>query len=153
MRRPLRFLVVPAVMALVLLTATGHSTRTAAGLATPRVVIVDNDGTFQPGDAATGMWGYAPAHIGVTKGEKITFDNPASNNRPHAITSISWTGNFAERKLESATQFDSSPTREALITPGNSFVLDTAEMNPGHYLYYCSIHPWMVGSFTVSAAQ
>ncbi|MBI2762056.1 MAG: hypothetical protein HYX51_11600, partial [Chloroflexi bacterium] len=40
--------------------------------ATPRVVIVDNDGGFMPGESATGQWGFAPAHIEVVKGAQIT---------------------------------------------------------------------------------
>ena len=33
--------------------------------------------------------------------------------------------------------------------PGSSFVLDTSTLDAGQYVYYCTIHPWMVGTFTV----
>lgn len=86
------------------------------------------------------------------KGEKITFDNPAGNNRPHTVTSITWSGTAPTRTLESGTKFDSSPTLEMRITPGNSFTLDTTDLDAGNYVYYCTLHPWMVGTFTVTPA-
>jgi plastocyanin len=119
----------------------------------PRVLIVDNNGGFSPGETGTGMWGYAPAHLAVQQGQTVVFDNPAGNFRPHSVTSISLNGPVAERRLEAGMKFDSSPTRDELLQPGSSFTLDTAMLEPGHYAYYCFIHPWMVGSLTVMPIQ
>jgi plastocyanin len=116
----------------------------------PRVTIIDNDGTFAPGDPGTGQWGYAPAHITVAKGESIVFNNPTGNFRPHTVTSITWTGAFPNRTLAPGALFNSSPDTASILMPGQSFTLSTADLEPGHYLYYCGIHPWMAGSFTVT---
>jgi plastocyanin len=41
-----------------------------------------------------------------------------------------------------------------LIQPGNTWTLDTStlEAPSGQYTYYCWLHPWMVGNFTVMPA-
>lgn len=150
MRSIVRVLMAPLVLGAVLAAGYGVHAYTSAGAYSPRVTLVDNDGSFSPGDPGTGLWGFAPAHLTVAKGETITFDNPQANFRPHTITSITWEGTAPTRTLTSAKAFDSSPTREALVMPGQSFKLDTSDMDPGHYLYYCTLHPWMVGTFTVT---
>lgn len=38
----------------------------------------------------------------------------------------------------------------SLLQPGSEFNLDTSELDAGQYTYYCTLHPWMVGAFTVS---
>lgn len=129
------------------------STEVRAQVATRHVTIFDNGGSFAPGDANTGEWGYAPMHLGVTKGETIRFSNPASNTRPHTVTSITWSGTAFERALESGTKFNSSPDQASLLQPGSEWSLDTTEMDAGHYVFYCTLHPWMLGTFTVSNAD
>jgi plastocyanin len=121
-------------------------------VATIRVLMYDNGGTFMPGDPATGQWTFTPHHLGVTQGESIEFVNPAGNARPHTVTSITWSGQPPNRVLAHGVAFDSSPTMADIIRPGNSFTLDTSTLDPGQYLYYCWLHPWMVGSITVMAA-
>src|SRR5207249_4883363 len=78
---------------------------------------------------------------------------PAGNTYPHTVTSITWTGMAPTRTLTSGLLFDSSPTREQYLLPGDSFTLDTTTLDPGQYLYYCTLHPWMVGSITVAPAE
>lgn len=150
MRSVVRFLMAPLVLGAVLAAGYGVHAYTSAGAYTPRVTVIDNDGTFMPGDPGTGQWSFAPAHLTVAKGESITFDNPQGNFRPHTVTSITWSGMAPTRTLESGKAFDSSPTRETLLMPGQSYNLDTSAMDAGHYLYYCTLHPWMVGTFTVT---
>lgn len=153
MRPVVRLLVVPLLLGFALVVGSGALAQQPSGPPAPRVLMFDNGGTFAPGDPATGQWTYVPAHITVTRGETITFDNPAGNFRPHTVTSITWEGQAPTRTLISGARFDSSPTREALIMPGGSFALDTTDLEPGHYLYYCTLHPWMVGTFTVTAPR
>lgn len=118
-----------------------------------RVTIYDSNVNFTPGNPAEGEWGYAPVHIAVKQGASIEFDNPASNNFPHTVTSIGWSGTAPDRTLTSGVQFNSSPTKDAYIMPGASFTLDTTTLDPGQYDFYCTIHPWMVGTLTVEPAQ
>ena len=131
-RPAVRWLAVPVVLGLALVAGSGVLAQQPSGPPAPRVVMFDNNGTFAPGDPATGQWTFVPAHITVSRGETITFDNPAGNFRPHTVTSITWEGQAPTRTLASGARFDSSPTRETLIMPGGSFTLDTGEWScPG----------------------
>jgi plastocyanin len=122
----------------------------AAGAYQPHVTIYDNDAKLQPGQVPfTALWGFAPHQLVVTRGEKIVFENPTSNVLPHSVTSITWSGDGEERVLRSGARFNSSPTVETLLRPGDTFTLDTTDLAPGHYLFYCWPHPWMMGSFFV----
>lgn len=117
----------------------------------PTVTMIDNDAPTpnQGIDMGQAYWGYGPQLVHVKKGEQVLFNNPASNKRPHSVTSISLGGMPFENNLVAGAKFDSSPTRETLVTPGNSWTLDTSTIDAGNYAYYCRIHPWMVGQITV----
>ena len=54
-----------------------------------------------------------------------------------------------ENNLVAGAKFNPSPTREELVTPGNSWTLDTSTLDARNYAYYCRIHPWMVGQVAV----
>ena len=150
MRFMLRVALVPA-----LALAIGAVWAFSAGAAsayTPMVTMIDNDGPTpnQAVDAAQSYWGYGPTQIVVKKGEQVMFVNPSSNKRNHTVTSISVAqGGAFENTLQAGTKFDSSPTRETVVAPGNSWMLDTSTVDPGNYAFYCRFHPWMVGEITV----
>jgi plastocyanin len=152
MRFPVRWLVAPALAGVLvggglILSARDRGEVHAQPAPQARVVIHDNNGQFMPpGEPSVGRWGYAPAHLDITQGESIIFDNPAGNFRPHTVTSITWSGMPAMRELTSGALYDSGN-----FMPGNSYTLDTSSMMPGQYTYYCALHPWMVGTITVSA--
>jgi plastocyanin len=154
-RVPVRLAALTGLVAAVALGAAASATaqQPAAQPFQPRVAIVDNNGGFAPGDPGTGMWGFMPSHVTVSKGQTIVFDNPAGNFRPHSVTSVTVNGPTFDKVLEAGAKFDSSPTREQLLQPGSSFTLDTTMLDAGHYAYYCVIHPWMVASITVTPAQ
>jgi plastocyanin len=133
--------------------SAGQHVRAQAVKDSARVVMIDSNASFTPGNEYLGPWGFSPAHTAVTKGEQIEFDNPMGNYFPHTVTSITWTGMSPDRVLASGTAFNSSPTREQYLMPGASFVLDTSTLDPGQYVFYCSIHPLMVGSITVEPAS
>ena len=118
----------------------------------PRVTIYDSNVNFTAGNPAEGEWGFAPMHLAVPQGAQVEFDNPTSNSFPHTVTSIAWSGTAPDRTLASGTQFNSSPTKDAYIMPGGSWTLDTSTLDPGQYDFYCTIHPWMVGTLTVEPA-
>ena len=130
-----------------------QSTVSSAGAYTPTVTMFDNDAPppsmgFDPGQT---WWGFAPAQVLVMKGDMVVFNNPASNRLPHTVTNIERTGRAFENQLAAATKFDSSPSADALVMPGNSWTLDTSTLDPGNYAYYCRIHPWMVATLSVMA--
>ena len=86
----------------------------------PMVTMIDNDAPTpnQSIDAGQGYWGYGPSLVHVKKGEQIAFHNPSTNKRPHSVTSISLGSTPFENGLVAGAKFDSSPTRETLVTPG-----------------------------------
>jgi plastocyanin len=98
-------------------------------------------------DPRTGDWEFAPRHIGVMKGEMVTFVSPTGNFRPHDVVSLSRAGNDAAI----GAAFSSGTTSDTYIRPGGQWVLDTSNLDPGHYGYLCTLHPWMNGSITVIA--
>jgi len=121
---------------------------------TPVVVNYDNDAPAQPpGNPGRGFWGFAPQHVQVTQGDQITFVMSQSNHTAHNVVSLSWTGTPLARTLESGALFNSSPTADQYLQPGATWTLDTAPLAPGQYVFYCSIHPWEVGTITVSPAS
>jgi plastocyanin len=151
MRFMLRFAIVP-MLALgvgVVWAVSGH-TASAQG---PMVNFVDNDApaASQAIDARQSEWGFGPSRLVVKKGEQVIFMNPTEGKRPHSVTSITLGGTNFENALVAGAKFDSSPSRETLVTPGNSWTLDTSTLDPGNYAYYCRIHPWMVAELTVLA--
>jgi plastocyanin len=113
------------------------------------VIIFDSDTPTPPVfDAAQGWWSYAPYHVQVARGEPITFYSPSTNRQPHTVTSI--TRGDTAGALAPGALFDSSPDPSTRINPGESWTLDTSGLDPGHYAYYCRLHLWMLGSFTVT---
>jgi plastocyanin len=151
MRLALRFLVVPVMIgaALVGVSQAGGGVARAANT---EVMIKDNDGPTpnQGLDVRTGQWGFEPHVVAVTKGDQVTFNHPAGNFRNHNVISIARTGTSVEPVLESGTKFSSGLPMDTWIRPGNTWVLDTSTVDPGYYSYYCSLHPWMVGSITIT---
>jgi plastocyanin len=147
----MRFLVGPIglVPLLALALAVVVSVTTAAA-ATPTVTIYDNDapGPGSGFDEAQGYWGYAPAQTHVKKGDVVLFKNNAAT-KPHTVTSIDRPGSPFDGHTTVGTRFDSSPAREQVIAAGTEWRLDTGGLDPGHYAYYCRLHPWMVGAITV----
>jgi len=154
MTRLARLLAMPAVLAVMLAGAVSLAARdgSVAQAHTARVVIHDNDASFRTVEAGAAEWGYAPGDVVVTRGEPVVFDSPSSNNYPHTVTSISINGRFPMVTAEFGTMFNSSTNFMTTINPGGSWTLETADLEPGHYLYYCWIHPWMTGTVTVLAA-
>ncbi len=134
------------------LTITAAALAAPGRAATPTVTMYDNDAPppSQGFHEAQGWWGYAPQHLIVKRGETVVFHNPSTNRYPHTVTSIARTAPTAYTEtLAAGTVFDSSPDSSATVRPGQSWTLDTSGLEQGHYLYYCRLHMWMVGSLTV----
>ena len=75
---------------------------------------------------------YDPENITVPKTTTIEWIN--DDDVMHTVTS----------SLDFGETFDSG-----IIDPGNTFVLDTANLELGQYEYMCIVHPWMIGTVTV----
>ena len=93
-----------------------------------------------PSGAATpGNPPYAPETLTVKKGDAINVVN--DDNAPHTATS-----GTGPEDPNSAQSFDTS-----LIMAGQSAEIDTSTLDAGDYPYYCTVHPFMKGTITVTA--
>jgi plastocyanin len=116
----------------------------------PAVTMFDNDASGMVFHPLQPYWGYGPDNIAVMQGEVVTFYNPSSNAHPHTVTNLERVGPpFPTSNFRAGTRFDSSPTQQTLMMPGDAFTLDTASLSPGNYPYLCKLHPWMQGVLTV----
>jgi plastocyanin len=83
------------------------------------------------GASAQGNPDYEPDPISVNKGDGIEWTN--EDNAPHTVTS----------KTEGL--FDSG-----IINAEATYLLNTAEVDVGDYEYYCTLHPFMEASLSVT---
>jgi plastocyanin len=140
-----------AAAALALVASTVVSFTPSASAGEIMVMIVDMEAPGVPGNPEQGSWGYSPFHVNAVKGDTIMFMQGENAFRPHTVTSITWTGQAPARELASAKTFDSSPSQAEYLQKGMSWTLDTAGLDPGQHVYYCTIHPWMVGTISLAA--
>jgi plastocyanin len=79
---------------------------------------------------------YSPDRAIVTHGYTIEWIN--EDAAPHTVTSAA---DYGET-------FDSS-----LISAGETFTLDTTELEIGEYEYLCIVHPWMISTLVIEAPK
>jgi plastocyanin len=97
--------------------------------ATPPVNTIS--ATILPGASAQGNPDYDPDPITVEQGDGVEWTN--QDNAPHTVTS-------SEQGV-----FDSG-----LINAGGTWLLNSAEIAPAEYEYFCTLHPFMVATLVVS---
>jgi len=93
--------------------------------------------TILEGSSVQGSPSYDPATITVKKGDKITVTN--KDTLPHTVTS-----GTGPTDPNSAKQFDTS-----IIEAGATADIETTNLNPGQYPFYCTVHPFMTGKLVV----
>ena len=109
-------------------TATGAS---GGNTTTSSVSIVSGASTLTT-DA------YSPNPIQVSVGTTVTWTN--NDAQPHTVTSGS--------NGQPDNKFNSSPNFTPLLNPGQTFSFTFTEA--GEYPYFCTLHPNMVGTVSVS---
>jgi plastocyanin len=87
--------------------------------------------TILPGSSAQGNPDYDPDPITINQGDGVQWTN--EDNVPHTVTS----------RQEGV--FDSG-----LINAADAWLLNSAEIAPAEYEYYCTLHPFMVATLVVS---
>ncbi|MDW0140244.1 MAG: plastocyanin/azurin family copper-binding protein [Nitrososphaeraceae archaeon] len=87
--------------------------------------------TILPGSSAQGNPDYDPDPITISQGDGVQWTN--EDNAPHTVTS----------RQEGV--FDTG-----LINPADAWLLNSAEIAPAEYEYYCTLHPFMVATLVVS---
>jgi plastocyanin len=81
---------------------------------------------------------YQPNPIQVSVGNTVTWTN--NDAQPHTVTSGS--------NGQPDNKFNSSPNFSPLVNPGQTFSFTFTQA--GNYPYFCSLHPNMVGTVSVS---
>ncbi len=125
---------------------SGIGATTPAAFADPHAIdTADNDlqtpaGEDSCGETEAGC--YTPNTLTVDVGHVITMTN-TDGTTPHTFTSGTVDGFAASPD----GIFDST-----FLMEGESFELDTTDMEVGEYPYYCSLHVWMQGVLIVQAA-
>jgi plastocyanin len=84
------------------------------------------------GASAEGNPDYEPDPVTIQQGEGVEWVN--EDNAPHTVTS------------SQEGVFDSG-----LINPSASWVLNSAEISPAEYEYYCTLHPFMTATLIISS--
>ena len=93
--------------------------------------------TIPQGASVQGNPSYKPDSLTVKVGDTIAVDN--KDTTPHTVTNGKDATDPNMGKL-----FDTS-----IINAGDSSDVVTADLKPGEYPYFCSVHPYMTGSLTV----
>ena len=93
--------------------------------------------TIPQGASVQGNPAYEPDPLTVKVGDTIAVDN--KDTTPHTVTNGKDATDPNMGKL-----FDTS-----IINAGDSADVVTADLKPGEYPYFCSVHPYMTGSLTV----
>jgi plastocyanin len=109
-------------------TTTPAATTTAAAAATL---------TIPNGASVQGNPAYEPNPLTVKVGDTIAVEN--KDIAPHTVTNGKDATDPTMGKL-----FDTS-----IINAGDSAEIVAADLDPGEYPYFCSVHPYMTGTLTV----
>jgi plastocyanin len=94
--------------------------------------------TIPEGASVQGNPSYEPDPLTVTAGDTVEVSN--QDTVPHTVTS-----GTGPEDAESGSQFDTS-----IIDAGATAQVDAASLAAGDYPYYCSVHPYMLGTLKVS---
>jgi plastocyanin len=93
--------------------------------------------TIPQGASVQGNEYYDPAELSIKAGDTIAVEN--KDTTPHTVTNGKDATDPNMGKL-----FDTS-----IINAGDSADVVTADLKPGEYPFFCSVHPYMKGSLTV----
>jgi plastocyanin len=113
------------------------------------VTLFDNNAPSMTVHPDQVWWGFGPDKIVAGGGEPVVFINPPTNQHGHTVTSLERIGSPFDNRVNVGTLFDSSPTADRVLQPGQSFTVDTSQLPNGNYPYFCKLHPWAVGELTV----
>jgi len=121
---------------------SGIGATTPAAFADPHAIDTADNDLVQPGCVDTEVGCYTPNTLTVDVGHIVTMTN-ADETGIHTFTSGTVDG-FVPTPSD---VFDSG-----ILNAGDSFELDTTDMEAGDYPYYCTLHVWMQGVLIVQEA-
>lgn len=97
--------------------------------------------------AGAASWGFLARNLRVRQGTMVTITN--SGILPHTATSYTETFSFEEGGRTLNIPMPDGKFNSEILTPDQSYTLNTSNLDKGTYTYFCAIHPWMLGSLTV----
>jgi cytochrome c oxidase subunit II len=118
-------------------SATAPATPSAATTTTTTAAAAAATLTIPNGASVQGNPSYEPTPLTVKVGDTIAVEN--KDISPHTVTSGKDATDPTMGKL-----FDTS-----IINAKGSSEIVTADLKPGEYPFFCSVHPYMTGSLTV----
>jgi cytochrome c oxidase subunit II len=113
-------------------STSGNQTNQTSTAAAPAATLNIPEGASVQGNPS-----YDPDPLTVTAGDVVEVSN--QDTVPHTATSGS-----GPEDPESGSQFDTS-----IIDAGATAQIDTANLAAGDHPFYCSVHPYMLGTMTV----
>ncbi len=117
--------------------AQGGANDTATAASTAPATAAAATLTIPNGASVQGNPAYEPDPLTVKVGDTIAVEN--KDTTPHTVTNGKDATDPTMGQL-----FDTS-----IINAGDSAEIVTADMDPGEYPYFCSVHPYMTGTLTV----
>ena len=113
-------------------TSRGENARPSAAVGSPATTLTIPNGASVQGNPA-----YEPTPLTVKVGDTIAVEN--KDISPHTVTNGKDATDPTMGKL-----FDTS-----IINAKDSGEIVTADLKPGEYPFFCSVHPYMTGTLTV----
>lgn len=115
-------------------TNTTANATTSAATSTPGGAATTTVSMAQGSQSQDNPEFYVPPEVSVKSGETITWKN--DDTAIHTATS--------GKDATPDGKFDTS-----LVSPGQSSKPIAMPNEPGQYSYFCTLHPWMIGTVTV----
>jgi plastocyanin len=112
--------------------ASSSAANPSAAVGSPKITL-----TIPNGASVQGNPSYEPTPLTVKVGDTIAVEN--KDISPHTVTNGKDATDPTMGKL-----FDTS-----IINAKGSSEIATADLKPGEYPFFCSVHPYMTGSLTV----
>src|SRR3989442_1941105 len=119
----------------------------STGSTSASVSIDHHQGSTTQFFSGSASWGFLPRDLQVKKGTQVALTN--NGLFPHTFTSSTISVPVTEGYKTLIIPISDGVFNETIV-PGQSWTLDTSELNTGTYTYACLFHPWMKGALTVS---
>src|SRR5712692_239409 len=150
MTKTVRIIIPVAILAILALASPVH----AASNASISIVDVRHIDTTTFNFPGRGAFDFRPGIVSVNQGGKVTFTDRGYDE--HTVTSytdkvqVDFEGLQVMMPVPDG-KFDSGIANT--IKSGQSWTLDTANLSPGDYTYFCQIHPWMQATLRVTSGS
>src|SRR2546425_4445050 len=120
--------------------------KTAGGVTSASVNIDHHQGDTSQCFSASASWGFFPRTLNVPKGTQVTVSN--DGHIFHTFSSYTVIFPVTEGFKTIMIPISNGVVNQTLA-PGQSWTLDTGQLNTGTYNFACLFHPWMLGTIVI----